>query len=302
MVKGSETRRTKSHHAAAAVSGIAPPMVAPPAGDTTLVVPETVEDLSATDTSQTPGPAGAVTEPIPRVVGYIDGPDAKWRVVGWAQPLPPGPRRLDVHLLENDTELAVARAERFRGDLLEAGIGDGTYGFVLPLPARLFDGLRHKFSIHADGPAGPEPLGELDVALPSRPPAMLGGQDHATQKAMRLLQQALHRPDRPNNTDLRAYAAELTRTMKDIVNTYDYATALGLLYVHILRRRIDDGGLQSRLHRLAVDPDILSEIIWDVLTSDESRARHHGHQELGFPDLAPLLAWTGLRAQGCGVE
>jgi hypothetical protein len=231
-----------------------------------------------------------------QILGYIDGPDAKWRIVGWAQRLPVATQRLDIRLYENDLELAIARAERFRGDLLDAGIGDGNYGFVLPLPPRLFDGLRHKFAIYADDPAGPKFLGEIDIVLPSRPPASLEPADTPSQKAIRLIQIALLRHSPIRDTRIGAYADELTRTMKDIVNAYDYATALGLLYVHLLRRRIDEGGLQSRIHRLSVDPEEFSQIILEVLTSDESQLRHHGYQELAYPDLAPLIAWTVLRS------
>ena len=234
-------------------------------------------------------------------VGYIDGPDAKWRVIGWARALQPNASdavRLGIRLLENGVEIVAATAERFRGDLLAAGIGDGSYGFLLPLPARMFDGLRHLFEIRVTGATGPDLLGELDIALPSRAPAMLEPQGFVAQTAKALVQKAL-RPRRSNiNHDIHAYAAELTLTMKDIVNTYDYATALGLLYVHVLRRRIDEGGLQSRIHRLGVDPGDFDEIIFEVLASDETQTRYKANQEAGFPDLAPLRAWTGLRAPG----
>ena len=45
-------------------------------------------------------------------------------------------------------------------------------------------------------------------------------------------------------------------------------------------------------------PGDFDEIIFEVLASDETQTRYKANQEAGFPDLAPLRAWTGLRAPG----
>jgi hypothetical protein len=227
--------------------------------------------------------------------GYVDGPDAKWRIVGWARPTQGDDKRVEVRLAEDGIDLSAARAERFRGDLLAAGIGDGHYGFLLPLPAKLFDGKRHKLSVHVHGTNGPNLLDSLDIALPSRPPTTIDDHESATTSVSAMVREVLRRHRPTVHNDMHLYARELTKTLKDIVNTYDYSTALGLLYVHVLRRHIDEGGLQSRIHRLAVDPAELSKIVYEVLDSDETRARYHDNQDQGFPDLGPLLAWTGLR-------
>jgi hypothetical protein len=180
----------------------------------------------------------------------------------------------------------------FRGDLLGAMIGDGKYGFSLKIPQGLFDGSRHTFLVRAPGVAGANIVGTLDVALPNRAPTKTGA---APRNAADLLNAIL--PDRKaaEDFDLEEQGPELTRVLEIIARIYDQATALGLLYVHVLRRRIDNDGLQHRLTRLSNAPADMATIVSEVLTSDEARNIYSSGSTARFADIALLEAWTRLR-------
>src|SRR4051812_35138186 len=62
------------------------------------------------------------------------------QVAGWIM-LPDQPaHRCIVALKERGQVIAQTIASRFRNDLVLAGIGDGCYSFLLPMPQALFDG------------------------------------------------------------------------------------------------------------------------------------------------------------------
>ncbi len=224
--------------------------------------------------------------------GYVDGLSHQWRVIGWVRPLLSDVERLQVQLVENDSVLDTASANMFRGDLLGAMIGDGKYGFSLKIPQGLFDGSRHTFLVRAPGVAGANIVGTLDVALPNRAPTKTGA---APRNAADLLNAIL--PDRKaaEDFDLEEQGPELTRVLEIIARIYDQATALGLLYVHVLRRRIDNDGLQHRLTRLSNAPADMATIVSEVLTSDEARNIYSSGSTARFADIALLEAWTRLR-------
>lgn len=72
-------------------------------------------------------PADVTSEP--GIIGFIDVIEPR-KVSGWAwNPQAPG-ARLDVEVVLDGQVLAIARAERRRGDLAQANVGDGQYGFV----------------------------------------------------------------------------------------------------------------------------------------------------------------------------
>lgn len=78
--------------------------------------------------------------------GYCDRV-ADGMLIGWLwSPERPLDRR-DVAVMVDGAVLGVTRASLYRGDLFEAGIGDGSYGFALPVPDTLRDGTPHRFDV-----------------------------------------------------------------------------------------------------------------------------------------------------------
>src|SRR5262249_24940363 len=59
------------------------------------------------------------------------------------------PQKLDVY--DGSTLLTTITADKFRQDLLNAGIGNGVHGFDSPTPASLIDGQSHYVSIKFAG-------------------------------------------------------------------------------------------------------------------------------------------------------
>jgi hypothetical protein len=250
--------------------------------------PDEAEASATPSSSSAEAPAGGSVA----FKGYVDGLSHQWRVVGWVRPLLADVERLQVQLIENDSVLDTASANMFRGDLLGAMIGDGKYGFSLKIPQRLFDGSRHTFLVKAPAVAGANLVGKLEVALPNRAPQKVGA---GPRNAAELLSSILPARERAEDFDLEEQGPELNRVLENIARIYDQATALGLLYIHVLRRRIDNDGLQTRLTRLSNAPSDMATIISEVLCSEEARTLYTSGSASRFPDIALLEAWTRLR-------
>lgn len=73
---------------------------------------------------------------------YIDEANCS-RITGWVWD-PQQPReRIALELMDGDTPLAAVRANQFRADLRQAGIGDGRHAFIIPLAEGLLAGARN---------------------------------------------------------------------------------------------------------------------------------------------------------------
>ena len=96
------------------------------------------------------------------------------QVAGWIM-LPDQPaHRCIVALKERGQVIAQTIASRFRNDLVLAGIGDGCYSFLLPMPQALFDGAEHVLEV-VEGETG-TPL--IDIPVRWRAPhASAAGSD-----------------------------------------------------------------------------------------------------------------------------
>ena len=74
----------------------------------------------------------------PRLVAFrshLDGVDSQWRLSGW--PYDPSHQDpLDIQLVEDDVAIAAAKANDFRADLIDAGVGDGHCAFYIRIPGR----------------------------------------------------------------------------------------------------------------------------------------------------------------------
>src|SRR5689334_14242556 len=81
--------------------------------------------------------------------GYVERITAEG-VVGWAAEqgnLEP----LTVELLIDGLEAGRGVANMERGDLIEAGVGQGRHGFILPIPRHLMDGYAHAIAVRIAG-------------------------------------------------------------------------------------------------------------------------------------------------------
>lgn len=72
-------------------------------------------------------------------------------VVGWVwdRTRPNAPLQVDIY--DGETKLATLAAEAPRQDLSKAGIGNGSHGFLYPIPASLRDGKPHSIWVGVSG-------------------------------------------------------------------------------------------------------------------------------------------------------
>ena len=87
-------------------------------------------------------------ERLPSVVGSFDGFEGL-HAVGWAHAETLGDSPVSVDVFANGRLIASGRAELFRGDLLDANIGNGAYGFKIAMPVELCGGGEYEISVRA---------------------------------------------------------------------------------------------------------------------------------------------------------
>lgn len=81
--------------------------------------------------------------------GSLDGYDSG-HVFGWAYNGAAPAQRVRVQVISGRSVVAQGLADRFREDLLEAGLGDGYYSFYLPLQAKQDPGSKGRLSLVCD--------------------------------------------------------------------------------------------------------------------------------------------------------
>ena len=96
---------------------------------------------------------GTAIDPPRKVRGDVNGTN-QLTVRGWVFDALAPEERLTIDLVDDGTVVATARADRFRQDLLDAGIGDGAHGFEVTLPLRFADGETHRFDLVVQETAG----------------------------------------------------------------------------------------------------------------------------------------------------
>lgn len=92
-------------------------------------------------------------------------------VKGWCwHPLDPN-RAIRVRALVGGREVAALDAQELRGDLINAGIGDGYHAFTLPMPFWMLDGVRREVEIVAEdhGPLPGSPISFTGMTEGARP-------------------------------------------------------------------------------------------------------------------------------------
>jgi hypothetical protein len=108
---------------------------------------------SCTTSTPTPTPTPTpVSTPLPAYEGYHDFVDCN-NIGGWVRDKNNPNARLNVSVFDDATGALVASgiADRLRSDLVNAGIGDGRYGFIIPMPAGLKDGTTHSIRVKVTG-------------------------------------------------------------------------------------------------------------------------------------------------------
>ncbi len=294
---GGEDAHVKAQLPDRSTAILPPSMVAPsepPASDATVdAALDMLASAVVVDVTQSmPAPP----EALATFEGYMDGLDSRWNVVGWARSLPEVEERLTVELVEDGRAVSSDIAIRFRGDLLAAKRGDGRYGFQLAIPTSLFNGMRHSFTVRVAQPGTANVVGQLDIILPSRLPKTAGGGGVELVSAAKLVESVLDGGVAQTPQYLETYILHLTRALEAVVREYDFVTALGLLYIHILRRHIDESGLQTRLTHLSQNPEQLGAVVTEVVYSEEAQSRIKNTNGYHLPDLEAILAWTRLRS------
>jgi hypothetical protein len=102
----------------------------------------------------------------PAIQAHVDGIDSRGNITGWGW-VPQRPeQRLDVNAYIGEEVVSFGTANLPRADVKEAGYGDGSYGFSLPLSDAMLDGKPRPFSIRFEA-TGAESVA-LDAEL--RPP------------------------------------------------------------------------------------------------------------------------------------
>jgi hypothetical protein len=223
--------------------------------------------------------------------GHVDGVDSQWRLSGWAYD-PSDRDPLDIQLVEDDVAIAAAKANDFRADLVDAGVGDGHCAFYIRIPGELFDGTFHNLRVYAIGAGRREAVGRpFGIVLPrlgfrkdmARPPV----------GALKIFEQitGISAPSslRPSSQTL----DQISTTVQELSARFGHAAALGLLYAYVLRRPIDNEGLVTRLTRIDRDLAEYRTIVEEVMYSEEAVSIHGSSRYMTLHPLESLRAWLG---------
>jgi tetratricopeptide (TPR) repeat protein len=103
--------------------------------------------LATENPAAKPTPATPAAKPVSGFLDeFIDG-----RAEGWAYDPTNPKQKLVVEIMEGERVVARGIADRFRDDLLNAGIGDGRHSYKLPISFELRDGKPHKLTARVAG-------------------------------------------------------------------------------------------------------------------------------------------------------
>lgn len=83
------------------------------------------------------------------VEGYLDSVTENGRIVGWARFSDGYDKKVEIAVSVDGKYLFSGKADKYREDLENAGIGSGRFGFFETLPPQYFDSKNHTISITA---------------------------------------------------------------------------------------------------------------------------------------------------------
>lgn len=89
-------------------------------------------------------------EATPWLLGAVDSIGCEF-ISGWAWDQAHPDSNVSVEIWDSATLLSTHQAELFRQDLVDAGYGNGRYGFSIPTPAIIKDGLPHTIRVRVAG-------------------------------------------------------------------------------------------------------------------------------------------------------
>jgi glycosyltransferase involved in cell wall biosynthesis len=119
-------------------------------------------DVRAGDAAPAAGPAPQTIDALRPLRGSVDRVN-RASVEGWVwDPKRPG-ERIQVELLEGDTQLATAVANIARPDLIPAAIGDGRHGFSIPLRPGLLSPGQHTLHVRCADSGAAVPGSPIDL-------------------------------------------------------------------------------------------------------------------------------------------
>ena len=81
-----------------------------------------------------------------QIEGYLESCDGKF-ISGWLYDQKNPNEQLEFILLSQGQPIYRGNADQYRGDLLEANIGDGNHGFRVAIPESLLDGMDHEIEL-----------------------------------------------------------------------------------------------------------------------------------------------------------
>lgn len=217
--------------------------------------------------------------------GSLDGLTGSNQLGGWAW-IPGQGIPIAVEIRDDGEPIGRVVANVFRQDLREAGIGDGRHGFLIDLPLPCCDGRFHEVTLHAHGEAGSTAaIAARRVAFPRR----RAGNLPRGIPAAALLNTILGSAGAPGSTAFdRADIDALVAAARGLASRFGDDTALALLYVHLLHRRIDGEGLAMFLEHLATRPGDFEGVAEAILASPERRKLGRNGR---IAPLSGLTAW-----------
>jgi hypothetical protein len=222
----------------------------------------------------------------PEIIGFIDRLYSNWRITGWAFDRSSPSTRLEVRLLDGDFVLARTIASISRPDVAAAGFGDGYYGFVLEIPGAIFDGSSHRLSIYAGPARNARLIGEpFDLILSATLKYRKGPHQHALELFH------LVTNDPANSLSNEQFSQDLADVAERLTDQYGLSVSLDLVYVHLLRRRIDVHGLNERTSFLQQNPNSYVAVIQEIMGSDEFRQLNKTNSVATLAPLTMLTAW-----------
>jgi glycosyltransferase involved in cell wall biosynthesis len=224
-------------------------------------------------------------------VGYIETIDQDHCVRGWYKLRNRDDVRLTVEYQHNGIVAAQVEASLYRGDVANAGHGDGCYGFCLPLPLIIFDGAFHEIALHLRhaGDLLPE-VPTFGAIMPKLPYRSNGITAHESRR----LRKELLPPPASEQAAQPLFRRQLAIIVNDLSDRFGPAVAIDLLYAFALERPADADGLLDKVESLHAGLSTIEDVVTQVLEAPEFATRSGNAY---FAPLSVLECWvdTGPR-------